>query len=46
MTNVVVKIDPQAVIAGKIVNEYGEPLAYALVVALRNFDNGRRCFRL
>jgi protocatechuate 3,4-dioxygenase beta subunit len=39
LTNVVVKVDPQAVIAGKIVNEYGEPLAYARVAALRNADN-------
>jgi protocatechuate 3,4-dioxygenase beta subunit len=39
LTNVVVKADPQAVIAGRIVDEYGEPLAYARVAALRRLDN-------
>ncbi|MGO9231604.1 MAG: carboxypeptidase regulatory-like domain-containing protein [Bryobacteraceae bacterium] len=40
LTDVVVKIEPQAVITGKIVDEDGEPLAHARVSALRNMENG------
>jgi protocatechuate 3,4-dioxygenase beta subunit len=40
LTDVVVKIEPQAVITGKVVDEDGEPLAHARVSALRNMENG------